>query len=368
MKPIPLTRRHHLQHFTSTLEASGFSSERILNRLNMPMWQYGDQNDLIPLTHVLSVLREASRTVGDDKFGLLVGEKINYLSDSTMLGAIVAESPTVYHAMQTVCEVANAHTTLAKNWLTKAGDTVWFCRSHFRGLDTDAGLRQHEQYVKTSMIGIVRQGAGPNWKPAEVRLCAPHQPGLEETDTLSGVRIHYGQPYGAIAVPRSVVCQPIRRNPRSARLPSESEKKRFLSTAPSDDFVGSLRQVIGSLLKEGQPSIETLAEIVGTRVRTFQRRLHSEKVTFRQLIDEARFDGATRMLEESDSSITDIAFDLGYGDGAHFTRAFRRWAAVSPREYRHLMLQNSNPVAPRTFVSRDEEVRSTAGIAPTTQT
>ena len=40
------------------------------------------------------------------------------------------------------------------------------------------------------------------------------------------------------------------------------------------------------------------------------------------------------LLEDTDAKITDIAFELGYGDPTNFTHAFRRWAGVSPRIYR----------------------------------
>ena len=33
-------------------------------------------------------------------------------------------------------------------------------------------------------------------------------------------------------------------------------------------------------------------------------------------------------------AITEIAYLLGFSDASNFTRAFRRWFGVSPRDYR----------------------------------
>jgi AraC-like DNA-binding protein len=51
------------------------------------------------------------------------------------------------------------------------------------------------------------------------------------------------------------------------------------------------------------------------------------------------------LLEDPDAKILDIAFQLGYSDPAHFTRAFRKWTSISPNAYRELMLCEQVPPA-----------------------
>ena len=53
-----------------------------------------------------------------------------------------------------------------------------------------------------------------------------------------------------------------------------------------------------------------------------------------RLMEQAARSLGTRLLKRGDQRITDIGMELGYADSAHFTRAFKRWAGVSPREYR----------------------------------
>jgi len=50
--------------------------------------------------------------------------------------------------------------------------------------------------------------------------------------------------------------------------------------------------------------------------------------------DDTRRAEAIRMLLTGDGTAMKIAFMLGYSDQAHFTRAFRRWTGMAPREYR----------------------------------
>jgi AraC family transcriptional regulator len=57
-------------------------------------------------------------------------------------------------------------------------------------------------------------------------------------------------------------------------------------------------------------------------------------VTPHQYLVRSRLRHAARMLADDAGSITDIAFDVGFGDLSNFVRTFRRAAGVSPRGFR----------------------------------
>jgi len=68
--------------------------------------------------------------------------------------------------------------------------------------------------------------------------------------------------------------------------------------------------------------------------RKLQRRLESAGTTFNTLLNEIRQDLAQKYLKEQDTTMTEIAFLLGFSESSAFSRAFRRWMGVSPSAYR----------------------------------
>ncbi len=57
-------------------------------------------------------------------------------------------------------------------------------------------------------------------------------------------------------------------------------------------------------------------------------------VTPHQYLVRARLRHAARLLTDEERSITDIAYDVGFGDLSNFVRTFRRAAGVSPLKFR----------------------------------
>jgi AraC-like DNA-binding protein len=68
--------------------------------------------------------------------------------------------------------------------------------------------------------------------------------------------------------------------------------------------------------------------------RTLQRRLEVEGTSFQRLVDDTRRELAQQYLGQTDVSLADATYLLGFGDQSSFFRACKRWFGTSPRRYR----------------------------------
>ena len=146
-------------------------------------------------------------------------------------------------------------------------------------------------------------------------------------------RARFGQFCTAFVIPTSLLALPCKSGGSNPRNPNPNEESLW-STAPSRSFSGAIKQVIRAYAGDGWLTVNETSEVVGTSVRTMQRRLSAEKKTYSDIIEETRAEVAGNLLENTDATMLEISRQLGYSDQSHFTRAFRRWAAVSPTEFR----------------------------------
>nr|MBS0019212.1 helix-turn-helix transcriptional regulator [Gammaproteobacteria bacterium] len=97
--------------------------------------------------------------------------------------------------------------------------------------------------------------------------------------------------------------------------------------------VSAVRQAIADLLPSCHPTIGRAAAVLGTPVRTLQRRLHELGMTYGDLVDQVRWEEACQRLGDPRTRIVSVAAAVGYRDRSSFSRAFVRWTGVAPKEY-----------------------------------
>lgn len=101
-------------------------------------------------------------------------------------------------------------------------------------------------------------------------------------------------------------------------------------------FSSQVSSVIRSLLSTGDCTKEHVATLFNMSSRTLQRKLENEDLSFRLLLESIRKDTFEQYARNSDLSMTHIAGLLGFSDSSSFSRSFKMWYGVSPRQWMKL--------------------------------
>ena len=329
MRAIPSYRAAHLGPYLDFLRELGAPVERGLRSAGLPTTFTDSPDILLPQLPTISFFDRISASEGIDDLALraLHGMRLTDLSEAT-LSAILG-SPTLKVALGHFGRLVRREDTYVQSWLSIDGDIAKLHMTYFYPLDQQA-LRYEDWAELFLLITVVRAFAGPSWTPQVVGFRSDGLTSRFASETFPDTRFLTGQESVFVTLSRGLLGMPPRKT---------GER---LKTCPNDarpvdqhwDLAGSLRQVMSAYLIDGAPTIQFAAELAGMSVRTLQRRLAQVDLSYSDLVKQARLELASTMLRNTDRKIIDVAYEMGYTDPAHFTRAFGRLAGMSPCEYR----------------------------------
>jgi AraC-like DNA-binding protein len=101
-----------------------------------------------------------------------------------------------------------------------------------------------------------------------------------------------------------------------------------------DNFTDVVKTKLERMLPTGEVSIEALANELGVSKRTIQRNLAVNNTTFKEQLKHVREEFAKKYLKNTNISIKEVAFLLGYEEPNSFARAFKAWTGKTVTEYR----------------------------------
>jgi AraC-like DNA-binding protein len=238
-------------------------------------------------------------------------------------GSTLLRQTSLYAAITVFCRLALSETQVASFHLEKLGDDFWFLRRDALGGRPISASQ--ELYDVHLMIQVVKSSAGAEWLPERVDLLASSSPPCPETLAMCEVR--FGQDFTGFPIPRALL-------PRRMAAQLLAEECASIPDVGLADYPAQLRSLMKGFLRD-RLVIDDVAAMVGISTRTLQRELTRSGTSFRTQLEEARFEEARAMLKGTAALVTEIAHALGYESPANFSRAFQRWAGVSPREFRN---------------------------------
>lgn len=319
------TRASALGPIADFVETRGGSINRIFQRADLPVTLLNSPDQPLPLKDQFNVLSEAGREIGDPFFGAALGRLVS-MEKLSAFGRWVSGAATLEGAIDRSNRGLNKY--LQTGTVLEFGVLGQTARWSIEFLDSGAdGRFQNELLGVSYLIDGVRHYAGRTWRPALIRstCVGPKQAGALEK--VFQAPVMHGCKVTAVEFDASLLSAVGR--PRAA-----PETRPDSLVPPASGYREEVMALLAIALLEGPPKIDWIASKLDTSRRSLQRSLDAEGCSYSMLLDDLLKDRALTLLASTDQDVTDIALQLGYSDGPHFSRAFRRWTGTAPSRYR----------------------------------
>jgi AraC-like DNA-binding protein len=321
----------HLVPFAAFLSGNGEPVERFLQKARLPNACLEDPDTLVP-SHAAAHFRELSaQSLGLPNIALDATRQLG-IADLGELGRALFRAPTLAKLLTECRRLMHTQTTLAVMEMQQddEGDVSF---GHRISHPPKVGFWHSDLYLLQWTIKLVRL-VDPDWSPTELRIrSSDTKPGRVAIEKLGARAARFGQHDTGFTVPAEMLALPLVKK-AAASQEQYAGDEHLWSTGPGTTYAETVCQVIESYADDRWLSIEQTSEVTGTSVRSLQRRLAAEQATYTSVVEQARSRRAAAWLEGTDATVEEIATGLGYGSPGNFSRAFLRWAGVSPTEFR----------------------------------
>jgi AraC-like DNA-binding protein len=195
--------------------------------------------------------------------------------------------------------------------------------------------RHAHDFMLATMFERGRRLAARSWHPRVVRFEYERPASVAMHEKVFGAPLEFGCPMSEMVFDSEVMEWPVATADPLLHSLMQQQAENLVARLPKLEAPADrVRNSVASLMLHGVPSLAVVARHLGTSVRTLQRTLNQEGITFRQLVDDVRRELGLRHVGEDRMPLPEIAFVLGFSDTSAFHRAFRRWTGTAPGEYR----------------------------------
>lgn len=314
-----------------TLKAQGVDGTALLRQAGLDPALLDDPNARYPVDSHAELWRLAVQATGNEAIGLQVAAHAKPTTFHA-LGYSISASASLLEVFERVQRYFRIVTDAAEFEVIRKGETYTL-----NARVPPERVRPAPQSLDAFMALLVRFCR--ELYPGEFRLCGlrlqhPAPGDLQPYIDYFGVVPEFDAPVNGLCVPAGIAETRLPTgNPELARI-SDQVAREYLARLDKENISNRVHVLLTQMLPSGTASQENIARELHMSLRSLQRKLADEGVTYKELLDTTRRDLALSYMREGKRSVSELTFLLGFSDSSSFARAFKRWTGRSPREYK----------------------------------
>jgi AraC-like DNA-binding protein len=273
----------------------------------------------------------ALKATGDPLLGLHIGES-STPSIMGLVGYLMQNSATLLDAFKRLCKHSRVATNMFDYRIIEKKDVVvleYAPVAIWTKLYPN-GARQATEQAMAGTLNVFYLLSGRKIRPVRTELSQARRKDLREYDRVFGGSVGVGGA-GRLVFEREQLKIPVLRHDRSLlRVFEKLINDRKGRKVGKSRFADQVRAVVMADFGGRVPPVGVLASKMNMTIRSLQRRLASEKSTFRRISGQIRQEVSSRLLESTHEKVADVARILGYTTARAFRRAFKSWTKKTP--------------------------------------
>ena len=316
------------------LELHGLDALGIARQAGVDLAAIPAPGERIEVDKIDSILGVAIPRIGDPAFGL-VAARCWHPSELGVLGYAWLSSSTLRTGLERAVRYSRL---VGERGVTEIDDVRQGLRVRFwarRGNPAVAPVAAvFVDIIMALLLDLCRMNAGASLRPAAATLRRRKPGPADAYERFFGCPVQFGAEENTFVLSARDADRPLPSANRQLAATFDRMLTEELARLDKSDVVSRCRAAVLEQLSSGEATAEAAAKRLHMSPRTLQRKLAEANTTYLQMVDDARKDLALRYVEDPRRSVTDITFSLGFSQPSAFTRAFRRWTGLSPRDYR----------------------------------
>jgi AraC-like DNA-binding protein len=294
--------------------------------------QSGETTDgYVSCTAFVALIEVMSREANDEAFGIHFIESLPP-RPAGVYNHIIFNSRTLQEAFQAISRFLALVTDafqMRYEETDQAGWLVYDC-------PFDLGPRTQFFDGQIALIALrARQLLGENCTPLQVDMERPEPVAKKEFRRVFGVLPNFGQPVNRIGFDLALLAKPLPLANHELRQSALDYGSQLLGLTRDDrSYSVQVANFIAGALQRGNATEHQICRELGVSIRTLQRNLAAEGTSFKSMLEETRMRLARHYLNNTDLSLTAIAFLLGYSELSAFSRAAKIWLGETPSALR----------------------------------
>jgi AraC-like DNA-binding protein len=298
-----------------------------LSRIEVPGARY-------PTAMMIDLSHSLLEKTGDDCIGLAIGSHVRPTTFYA-LGYAWLASATLLGAFKRLARYDQIVSTADVVTVAPGNNTYSLVFTH-----RSAGIEARPIGIDCffmALISMCRWIGDPSTAPVEVHL--QHDSAGRDGDyvTAFGAPVVFEAEQNCLIFDRDTAERPVSGSNTGLAGMNDRLAENYLASLEPSAVTTHVRELLMQLLPSGGATQERVASRLNRSCSSLQRDLRSEGTSFRDVREDTRQRLAKGYVQNSDISLQEVAFLLGFSDQSNFSRAFRRWTGKSPKDWRESM-------------------------------